>query len=298
LVAGSKAGENEQVAATGRAELRVLGSLEVIGESGPVALSALKQRQLLAVLAVHAGTARSSDYLIDALWSADKPQSPGKTVQVYVSQLRRLLPAGIVISTRESGYALELEDDALDAARFERLVAEGRAASHAGNPALAASLLQRALALWRGQAYGDFAYADFARAEAERLEDLRLAAIEERIEAELELGQHVELLPELRSLAASHPLRERLLAQEMLALYRAGQQAEALAVYAEARTKLVEELGLEPGTELRDLQRRILQQDPALAAPRAGDDRAASIPRSATPLLGRERELAEIAALL
>ena len=159
---------------------------------------------------------------------------------------------------------------------------QGRAASREGNPALAASLLRRALGLWRGQAYGDFAYEEFARAEAERLEELRLVALEERIEAELALGRHDDLLPELRSLAAAHPGRERLQAQAMLALYRCGRQSEALELYTDARARLRDELGLEPSAELRELQRRILQQDPLLAAAPPRRRRRARCPRRRT----------------
>ncbi len=217
---------------------------------------------------------------------------------MYVSKLRRHLPASARIQTRGAGYALELDEDALDAGRFERLLTEARVAAREGNPALAASLLRRALGLWRGQAYGELAYEEFARGEAERLEELRLIALEERIEAELQLGRHTELLPELRSLTHTYPLRERLQAQAMLALYRCGHQADALAVYAAARATLVEQLGFEPGAELRDLQRRILQHDPALEQAPVAHAALASLPASPSPLLGRERELEEMGQLL
>jgi predicted ATPase len=193
---------------------------------------------------------------------------------------------------------LELEDESLDAARFERLLSQGRAASRERNPALAASLLRRALGLWRGQAYGDFAYEEFARAEAERLQELRLVALEERIEAELALGRHADLLPELRSLAAAHPGRERLQAQAMLALYRCGWQSEALDLYTAARARLRDELGLEPSAELRELQRRILQQDAELAVAAVGEAAASALPAPPNRLLGRGRELAELCELL
>ncbi len=219
-------------------EVRVLGPVELVAEDGPVPLGAPKQRRLLSALVVHAGEARSADLLIDAIWGPSPPTSAAKLLQTYVSQLRKALPAPARIRTRGAGYALELEDESLDAARFERLLSQGRAASREGNPALAASLLRRALGLWRGQAYGDFAYEEFAREEAERLEELRLAALEERIEAELALGRHDDVLPELRSLAAAHPGRERLQAQAMLALYRCGRQSEALDLYTDARARL------------------------------------------------------------
>jgi len=279
-------------------EIRVLGPVELVAEYGPVPLGAPKQRRLLCALVVHAGEARSADLLIDAIWGPSPPASAAKLLQTYVSQLRKALRAPARIRTRGAGYALELEDESLDAARFERLLSQGRAASRERNPALAASLLRRALGLWRGQAYGDFAYEEFARAEAERLEELRLVALEERIEAELALGRHDDLLPELRSLAAIHPGRERLQAQAMLALYRCGRQSEALDLYSDASARLRDELGLEPSAELRELQRRILQQDAELAIAAVAEAAASALPAPPNRLLGRGRELAELRELL
>jgi predicted ATPase/DNA-binding SARP family transcriptional activator len=280
-------------------EIRVLGPLEIVGGMGTVAQPALKQRQLLAALLVGSDKTCSSDLLVDALWGASPPRSAPKLLQVYVSKLRKVLPSSARIRTQGSGYALELADGVLDSDRFERLIAEGREAAQTGNPALAESLLRRALALWRGQAYGELVYNEFVRAEAERLEELRLLAVVERIDAELELGRHVELLPELRSLAAEHTLRERLQAQAMLALYRSGRQSEALDLYSTTRAHLHEELGLEPGAELRDLQRRILRHDPTLvAASNLEDARGAFLPVPPNPLLGREREVQELGELL
>ena len=279
-------------------EIRILGPLEIVGPAGVVTRSAPQHRRLLAALLVEPGMARSIDVLVAALWGSSPPPSAAKVVQMYVSKLRRQLPACARIETRGAGYAVVLDADALDAGRFERLLAEARAVARDGNPALAASLLRRALGLWRGQAYGELAYEEFARGEAERLEELRLVALEERIEAELQLGRHAELLPELRALAHTHPLRERLQGQAMLALYRCGHQTDALDAYAATRTRLVEQLGLEPGTELRDLQRRILQHDPTLDVAPAADEAVSSLPASPTPLLGRERELEELRELL
>src|SRR5215207_1889598 len=275
-------------------ELRVLGPLEIAGPAGTARISAPQHRRLLGALLVERGVTRSTDGLIDALWGSSPPASAAKVLQMYVSKLRKQLPACARIVTRGAGYALEVDDDAVDAGRFERLLAEARSAAREGNPALAASLLRRALGLWRGQAYGELAYEEFARAEAQRLEELRLVALEERIEADLQLGRDEEILPELRSLARTYPLRERLQAQTMLALYRCRQQADALDVYGEARRRLVDELGLEPGPELRDLQRRILQQDPALDPVPAAEEAIVSLPASANPLIGRERELEEL----
>jgi predicted ATPase/DNA-binding SARP family transcriptional activator len=280
------------------AEIRVLGPLEIDGDEGAVALSAPMHRRLLAALLVEPGKTRSADVLIEALWGSALPASAAKLLQVYVSNLRGKLPPPIRIETRGAGYALELGDGVLDAARFERLLSEARTASRDGNPTLAASLLRRALGLWRGQAYGELAYEDFARREAQRLEELRLVAVEDRIDADLRLGHDLEVLPELRSLAATHPLRDRVQAQAMLALYRCGHQADALDVYTAARRKLVDELGIEPGAELRDLQQRILRHDPELAASRTEHEAISSLPASPNPLLGRERELGQLRELL
>jgi len=279
-------------------EVRVLGALEVVGDDGPVSLGASKQRRLLAALVIHGGETCSADALIDAVWGETPPVSARKLVQVYVSQLRRALPAGVRIVTIGSGYALDLDPASLDATRFERLLAEGRAALRQENSELAASLLGRALALWRGQAYADFTYEDFAHGEIERLEELRLVALEERIAAQLQLGRHADLLGELCSLAAAHPQRERLQGQAMLALYRCERQTEALDLYAEARTRLDKELGLEPGTELRELQRRILRQDPGLSLPTRAPQPLFALASPPNALLGRERELEELRTML
>jgi predicted ATPase/DNA-binding SARP family transcriptional activator len=278
-------------------EVRVLGGVELVGESGPIPLPAPKLRRLLAALGMHPGETRSTDVLIEALWDRP-PRSARKLLQLYVSQLRRLLPAPARIVTGADGYGLELLEDALDSVRFERLLAEGRAALGDGNSALARSLLRRSLGLWRGAAYGEFAYEEFARGEAERLEELRLVATEERLEAELALGGHATLLPELRSLATAQPLRERLQAQAMIALYRCGRHREALDLYAALRARLIDELGLEPGRELRELQQRILQHDPSLEVESVFLGEASSLPTPPNRLLGRQRELAELETML
>ncbi len=279
-------------------EVRVLGPVEVVDETGSVRLPGQKHRRLLASLVVHTGSTVASDVLIETLWDGRPPSSAAKLVQVYVSQLRKALPSALSIETRGRGYALVLDPRSLDAARFERLLADGTQARREGNPELALSVLGRALALWRGQAYGEFGYDEFARGEAERLEELRMLTVEERFEAGLAFGRHEELLPELQSLAGEHPLRERLLGQAMLALYRCGRQTDALELYRTARDLLVDELGLEPSSELRELQRRILEQDPSLDVARAEDARLTDLPTAPNPLLGRDRELAELRELL
>ena len=246
------------------AEVRVLGPVALFGDDGAVSLPA-KHARLLAALAIADGRALGIDELIEAVWDGAAPVSARKLVQVYVSQLRKTLPAGSAITTRGSAYAIDLGPEALDAKRFERLVDEARDAGRTGNAALALSLVEQGLALWRGRAYGELAYDDFAQAESERLEELRLVALEERLSALLSLGRHDEVLAEARALAEAQPYRERPHELAILTLYRAGRQADALEHYAHVRARLDDELGLEPGPALRDLQRRILQQDPALA---------------------------------
>ncbi|HEY2543879.1 MAG TPA: BTAD domain-containing putative transcriptional regulator [Gaiellaceae bacterium] len=240
----------------------VLGSIEALVDGREVDLGAGRQRALLALLLLHVGEVVSSDRLIDELWNGRPPPTAAKVVQGYVSQLRRVLP-GETILTRGSGYVLHASDT--DAAEFERTLAVSRDE----DPRAASQSLRHALSLWRGRPYSDVEYEPWAQAEIARLEELRLAALEERIDADLELGEASRVVPELEALVAEHPLRERLRALLMLALYRSGRQASALDAYADARSRLVEELGIEPGPELQDMQRRILAQDPELgAAPR------------------------------
>ena len=257
-----------------------------------------KQRRLLAALLVRVGETRTADVLIDSVWGEAAPASASGLLQVYVSQLRKALPAPARIATFGSGYALSLGEASLDAAQFELLLREGKEAITDGNPALAASVLGRALGLWSGQAYGELAYEEFARAEAERLEELRLVCIEARLEAGLALGLHDDLLPELQSLALAHPLRERVQAQLMLTLYRCGRQTEALDLFRDVRRRLGDEFGLEPGSELHELQRRILQHDPALTIPSNRIEQPFVLPAPPNALLGRERELDELRQLL
>jgi predicted ATPase/DNA-binding SARP family transcriptional activator len=279
-------------------ELRVLGPVELVGADGPVSLGGGKQRRLLAVLAIRAGEALPADVLIDAVWGPTPPRSAAKLLQVYVSQLRKLLEPPIAIRTRPGGYVLECAGGGFDRACFERLVEDGRTAAAEGNPGLASSLIGRAVGLWRGPAFGELAYEEFALGEAERLEELRLLAGEVQSEAELALGRHVELLPELQKRAHVHPLRERTQAHAMLALYRCGRQAEALEVYNTTYTQLRDQLGLDPSMELRELQRRILQQDAELATVPPTPRPPASLPAAPNRLVGRGQELEELQVLL
>jgi DNA-binding SARP family transcriptional activator/streptogramin lyase len=249
-------------------DFRLLGPLEVVRSGQALALGGAKAKALLALLVLHANEVVSRDRLIDALWEERPPGAADHSLDVQVSRLRKALAPDEVLLTRSGGYVLQVGPEQIDARRFETLVGEGRRANATGEPNEALRALTSALALWRGPALGELGYQDFARVEVERLEELRLVATEERIDVELMLGHHDRLVPELESLSAKQPLRERLREQQMLALYRAGRQAEALRVYGDTRRGLVEELGIEPGPTLRDLEQAILRQDPELGASR------------------------------
>ena len=283
-------------------EFRILGPLEVANGDGLLPLAGAKQRALLAILLLSANETVSSDRLIDELWGGQSPESARAALQVRVSQLRKALgAAGASILTRPPGYVLRLEREQLDLYRFERLVGEADAAE----PAAAAAKLREALALWRGPPLADLAYESFAQPAIRRLGELRLAALEKRIDADLALGRHADLVGELETLVEEQPLRERLRAQLMLALYRCGRQADALGVYRSARAVLVEQLGIEPSPPLRELEQAILRQDPTVeltaTATATATGTAAlvgNLPVAPTPFLGRGRELAEVTALL
>ena len=258
-------------------EFRLLGPLEVVEHDRVLVLGGGRQRALFAMLLLHANEVVSADRLIDGLWGQTPPATAGKIVQVYVSRLRKQLGNGRLV-TRSPGYLLRVDRSELDLARFEQFVAEaGRA-----DPRSAALKLRRALALWRGPPLADVEYEPFARAEIVRLEELRWVALEQRIDAELAAGRHAELVGELEALIAEHPLRERLRCQLMLALYRSGRQAEALDVYRHARRELSEQLGLEPGEELKRLEQAILRQDPALA-PAEEEPRPSAVKETSAP---------------
>jgi YVTN family beta-propeller protein len=259
---------------------RVLGPLEAETDTGPVTLGGQKERLLLALLLARPNQVVPVEALVEGLWGEKPPPTAAKTLQSHVVRLRRALEpdrargaAGEVLVTREPGYLLRVAPGALDATRFEELAAGGRRALHDHSVERAGSLLREALALWRGRAFEEFLDADLGAAESDRLAELRLVALEDRIEADLRLGRHRELVAELEGLVREQPLRERLWAQLLLALYRSGRQADALLAYQRARSILVEELGIDPGTELRRLHAAILAQDPALdllAPPEAG----------------------------
>ena len=280
-------------------EFRILGPLEAVAEGRVVALNAAKPRALLAILLLHANELVSSDRLIDDLWGGRPPATAAKILQKYVSQLRRSL-GRVVIRTAPSAYQLATDAGSFDLLRFEQLVGAARAAA----PADANAMLREALSLWRGQPLAEFADEPWAQSEIGRLEELRLEALQQRIETDLALGASAELLRELELLVGQHPLRERLRAQLMVALYRSGRQADALATYRDARRSLVETLGIEPTIALRQLERSILDQDPALdhvtAEPSADGAAQAepSLESRSSSFVGRTRELREIRALL
>ena len=254
-------------------DFRLLGPLEAFRDHVPVRVAAGKQRALLAILLLNANRTLSREQLVDGLWGENVPDSAQKMVQIHVSQLRKALPEPR-LHTRQPGYVLEVREDELDLARFEHAVADGRGALAEGEPQKATELLRQALALWRGPALAEFSE-PFARQESARLEELRLAAVELQMEAELAVGRHRDVVGELETLIAQHSLRERLRSQHMVALYRSGRHAEALASYQTFRRTLSEELGIEPSASLRELERQMLQQDPSLELPARAESRAA-----------------------
>jgi predicted ATPase/DNA-binding SARP family transcriptional activator len=298
-------------------EIRLLGPLEVHSQGRAVEVAGRRLRLLLAVLALQPGQVVTAERLIDLLWEeASPPADPANALQALMSRLRRALEAassGEWLASRPVGYLLAVAPDQVDALRFERLCRDGHEALAAGRHLQAAATLREALELWRGPPLADFAAEPFAAANAARLEELRLGALEGRIEAELALGEHAGLVGELEALAVEHPLRERLHALLMRALYAAGRQADALAAYQRVRRALAERAGLDPGVELRRVEKAILAQDAALlpsAAPVAPEPASpeppapqarrgrGNLPGPLTSFVGREEELAQILKLL
>jgi predicted ATPase/DNA-binding SARP family transcriptional activator len=296
-------------------EIRLLGPLEVKRQGRVVELAGRRLRLVVAVLALQAGRVVTAERLIDLLWEeASLPADPANALQALVSRLRRALEAvgaGERLGSRPSGYVLAVAPDQVDALRFERLAAEGHAHLLAGRHREAVTTLRGALDLWRGPALADFAGEPFAVANATRLEALRLGALEDRIAAELALGEHARLVGELEALVVEQPLRERPQALLMRALYGAGRQAEALAAYQRARQVLAEQAGLDPGPELRSLQQAVLAHDPSLAAPTQGPGthgaappvpgirrERGNLPAALTSFVGREEELGRVLELL
>src|SRR5215208_1916315 len=282
-----------------RIDFRILGPLEVVREAHALPLGTPKQRALLGFLLLHTNESVSRDRLVDELWGEAAPATVNAALSGYLTKLRRALANGddeSVLATRAPGYVLQVEPDSLDAVVFERLIEEGRAALARGEAVEAATRLRDALSLWRGPALADLAYEPFAQQEIRRLEELRVEALEERVEADLALGRHDSLVPELEALVAEHPYRERLRAQLILALYRCGRQADALAAYQAARRTLDEELGLEPGRRLQELEQAILQHDPAIEAPARPAESAVVDDRPPPPRRGRWKRPLVLAA--
>jgi WD40 repeat protein/DNA-binding SARP family transcriptional activator/energy-coupling factor transporter ATP-binding protein EcfA2 len=290
---GSKWCRVERRSSVPEVEFRILGPLEVDSDSGAVALGGGKPRAVMAVLLLHPNEPVHAERLAVALWGDEVPASAVKTVQVYVSRLRKALGDADALVTTPAGYRLRVRAGELDAERFARLVDEGRRALAAGRAEHAATVLREALALWRGPPLADLAFEPFAQAEIARLEEQRLAALEERVEADLAAGRHAALAGELRQLVATSPTRERLAGQLMVALYRCGQQADALEVFHATRRVLLAEIGVEPGPELRRLEQAILNQDVALELRVEPTELAQELDiNSAPPLAGRATELA------
>ena len=281
--------------ASSRYSYRILGPFEVLADGNTVKLGGRKPAELLALLVLHANEVVSTDRLVEELWGGDPPRTARKTLQVHVSRLRRELGDGVP-ATGLDGYLLPLEHGQLDSHVFQDLVDRGRDELQGGRPAEAAQVLRDALALWRGPALAGMNDEPFTRTVTNMLEDLRLAALELRVDADLALHRHASVIGELDALVAEHPFREGFRRQLMLALYRSGRQAEALAAYRSARRTLVDELGVEPGPELRELEAAMLQQDPALAPPpRPGRPRA---PRRRTVVVAGIAALALSAAVV
>ncbi len=282
-------------------DFRLLGPLEVVVDGQPRSLASPGEKAVLAVLLLAAGRVVPRESMIDALWGETPPNNPANAVQGRVSRLRRALAdiglSDRLVSAHGPGYVAAVDPGQVDAHRFASLVQQARSA--AGNGPTAASLYAQALAMWRGPALTDFAGQPWAAAEATRLEELRLAAIEERLTLQLDSGRHRELVDELERLATSNPLRERVHGQLMLALYRCGRQADALAAYRRLKQTLDDQLGLDPSKELRDLEQAILRQDARLGAPaRELPSTLTNLPVRLTSFVGRERQLTQLGELL
>ena len=256
----------------GSIEFRLLGPFGAEHDGQLLALGGRRQRAILAVLTIHAGKVLSTDHIAEEIWAGNPPPSATRTVHAYVSRLRSALRVheggADELFRREPGYVLAVDPMRIDAVRFEHLVEGAVAALDAGYPARANEDLRDALALWRGEALADFAYDSFAATESRRLDGRRLQALELRIDTDLALGRHAQLVPEVESLVSMYPLRERFWAQCMVALYRCGRQSDALATYGRVRRMLADDLGLEPGEELRLLERQILEQSAELGVTR------------------------------
>jgi predicted ATPase/DNA-binding SARP family transcriptional activator len=286
-------------------QIGLLGELQVLDDDDKdIVITGAKLRALLVMLALQCGRVVPADQLVDGLWGPESSSATRNGLQGLVSKLRRALGSASLVATRGGGYALEVPPEAVDLHRFEHLVSAGRAKAASSEPASAIELLGEAESLWRGAALAEFAYDEFASAEVGRISELRLAAVEERLDLELQLGRHRVVIGELETLVAAHALRERLRGSLMVALYRAGRQADALRAFQEGRRILGEELGLDPSPELRRLEAAILAQDPSLDVSVAVEPDSAlstglrsTIPQSLTALVGRDNEVRDLTRL-
>jgi predicted ATPase/DNA-binding SARP family transcriptional activator len=280
--------------ATSAFEVRLLGPVQVVRSGREVGLGGPRPRAVLALLVLEAGRVVPADRLVEDVWRGSPPPGAAKTLRSYISRLRALLTPDAALAARGGGYVLDADPDLVDAVRFERLVGAGQAVLSRGEAAAAADRFRQALALWRGPALADLRVVEPLAREAARLEELRLVAVEGRIEADVELGRHADVTGELESMVAEYPLRERLWRLLVLALYRSERQADALAAYRRARDLMATELGLEPGEELRRLEQAVLRQEvPAAAPPPRGN-----LPAPLTSFVGRAQELARVEELL
>jgi DNA-binding SARP family transcriptional activator len=276
-------------------ELGLLGPVRAVRAGRELPLGGPRQRAVLALLALDAGRVVPATRLVEEVWRGRPPPGAAKTLRSYVSRLRSALAPEVPVVARGGGYVITAEPGLLDVGRFERLVAEGQAALGGGEAVTAGNRFREALALWRGPALADVADVEPLAREGARLEELRLIAVEGRVEADLAAGSHAEVAGELERLVAEYPLRERLWRLLMVALYRSGRQADALAAYQRARAMLAGELGLEPGQELQDLERAVLRQEVPPPAPHGNRH---NLPAQLTSFVGREQELATVGKLL
>lgn len=281
-------------------EFRLLGPIDVVADDRSVVPTSARQRDLLALLLVDRNIAISSERIIDRLWLGGPPATAKSALQVYVSKLRAIIDGyeAVTIATVPGGYRLDVDDSAIDAYRFEELTEFGRSALIAGSPRSAVETLEAALGLWYGDALADVLHLEGMYAEATRLDELRSHALSTLIDAELELGRHLEVIPRLEHLVDAEPLRERRWAQLMLALYRGGRQSDALRAYRRVSKILGEELGIEPGPELYTLEERILLHDPSLEISTDAHASSGNLERAATSFIGRRREIERLIELV
>ncbi|MFL6110308.1 MAG: BTAD domain-containing putative transcriptional regulator [Catenulispora sp.] len=278
----------------------ILGPLEIRVDGAPVALGGARLRTLMSRLALDPGRAVTTSSLIDALWADEPPDGAANALQSLISRIRKSLGDAALLAAAPGGYRLVIAPESVDAVRFETLFRSGRQALRADDPSAARQILREALALWRGPALADVAEAPFAAAPAARLDELRLAALTDRLAAELRLGQAAEALAELEALGAEHPLRENIAALHVKALYAVGRQAEALAVYENVRRALADQLGIDPSKELAEVYLAVLRSDPALTPPPSAPGHAprTNLKARLTSFVGRDEELTRIGKLL